>query len=181
MAYQLNITGDELKKAVNLRVTPPTQDIVNGNYTDAAPLAVTAGTEYRLTFDDTNLARNFTNGFNTNTGITTMYDFTEDVAIYSDFVDTPTIVALPNLYFKPTAANAGECIIRMYVNETSPIQHDQATVSYQGAIYDKMGDLFSYYLGDEVGYQIKSKGIYFTFEFSHDGDVKDMGLFHYLT
>lgn len=181
MAYQLNITGADLTKVINQKYTPPSEDMVDGVYTSGSPLAITAGVEYRLSFDDANLARHFTNGFNSYTGITKMYDFDSDVALYEDFMDTPTIVALPNCYFEPSAASPGECIIRMYVNETSPILHDQAIVGYQGAAPEKMGDLFSYYLGDEVGYQLKSKGIYFTFEFTHNGNMFDMGLYHYLT
>lgn len=174
----LPFTGDQVKKILAYRNTPPTSDIVDGTYNNASPLAVTAGVEYRLTIGTP--ARVFTNGFNSNTGITTMHDIVNDIGIYSEFIDTPNIQLLPNCYFKPTSANSGECIIRMYVNETSPILHDQAKVGYQGVIYEKMGDLFSFYLGDEVGYQIKSKGIYFTFEFSHNGNVKDMALYQYL-
>lgn len=181
MAYQLNITGNTLRKLVNYRYTPPSQDIVDGVYTDSSPRSITAGTEYKLVFDDTNLAREFTNGFNDYTGITTMYDFTNNVTSYGEFLDTQTVVSLPNCYFQPSSANAGECIIRMYVNEDTPIQMDQAIVGYQGLSYEKMGDLFSYYLGSETGYDVKNKGVYFTFEFEHSGNMKDMGLFHYLT
>ena len=181
MAYQLPFTGDTIKKIASYRATPPAQDLVDGVYTDASPRAITSGVEYKLIFDSGNLAREFSNGFSDNTGITTMWNFTDNVTSYSELLDTPTMVALPNCYFQPSSANAGDCIIRMYVNETSPILMDQAIVGYKGTTYEKMGDLFSYYLGDEAGFQVKTKGVYFTFEFEHNGNMKDMGIFHYLT
>lgn len=181
MAHQLTVSGAELDKVIAYRYHPPMEDIVDGVYTISSPLAVSSGTEYRLTFDDSNLARYYSNGLTSESGITRMYDYENNVAVYNELLDTPIVVALPNCWFQPSSANSGECVIRMYVNETSPILHDQAIVGFQGTSYEKMGDLFSYYLGDEVGYQLKSKGVYFTFEFTHDGNLRDMALFHYLT
>jgi hypothetical protein len=177
----INFTAAQLEKAAAYRLTPPTSDIVDGQYTSGSPKAITAGVEYRMDFDEAQLLRNFSNGFTTQTGVTKMYDFTNKVGYYQEIEDTPTIVALPNCLFIPSSANAGECIIRMYVNETAPILHDQAIVGYKGIVAEKMGDLFSFYLGDEAGYQIKSKGAYFTFEFEHNGSQYTEALYQYLT
>ena len=177
----LGCTDQQTKRSVHYRLTPPTCDLVSNQYTNAAPLSIVAGTEYRMNFDLANLARSFNNGFNANTGITRMYDFVNHVSIFDEFNDTPTIVSLPNVYFKPSTASKGECLISCYVNETVPILHDQAIVGFQGTIYEKMGDLFSFYLGNEVGYQLKSKGVYFTFIFDHNGQAKDFALNQYLT
>ena len=58
---------------------------------------------------------------------------------------------------------------------------DQAIVSFKGTDYEKMGDLFSFYLGEETEYDVKNKGVYFTFEFSLSGTMIDQGMFIYLT
>lgn len=175
---KLDFTAAQVNKAIAYRMTPISEDVVDGVYVTGSERAIVADTEYRLTFDSANYARHATNGFSGLTGITSLYDSTNDVFSYSDVQDTATVMALPNCWFTPSAANAGECLIRMYVNETSPILHDQAIVNYQGTTSEKMGDIFMWYLGDETGYQIKSKGVYFTFEFEHNGTMVDQGMFH---
>lgn len=181
MVIQSVHTIEEIDKSISYRLTPPTYDIVDGVYITGNTLPVNQGQQYRLVFDSQNLAREFSNGFSSKTGITKMYDFDNNVSYFQEFNDTPTIVALPNCYFKPSASSEGECIIRCFVNEPSPILLDQAIVGFKGQVYEKMGDLFSFYLGDEIGFQLKTKGIYFTFEFTLAGELKDMGLYQYLT
>lgn len=164
--------------ATALRLSPPIEDIVDSTYSSSNKLAVESGTEYRLSIGST--ARHFKGGFNDNTGVTMMFDITNDKAVYSEIYDTPIIDALPSCIFQPSSASAGECIIRAYVDENSPILHDQAIVGYKGNSPEKMGDIFKYYLGSEAGYDLKNKGIYFTFEFDHNGLLWDMSLLHHL-
>lgn len=176
MAIQLDFKAAQINRTVAYRDTAISEDIVDGTYNSTNKLPVTAGVEYRLEIGTA--ARHFKNGFNSKTGITMLFDIDNDKAVYSEVYDTPTILALPNCLFQPSAASAGECIIKCYVDETSPILHDQAIVSYKGISPEKMGDIFQYYLGDEVGYQLKTKGVYFTFTFDHNGNMWDMSLNH---
>lgn len=171
----------QFKRAIHYRLTQPTLDMTDSVYTLASPLAVTANDTIRLTFSEDSLLRNFKNGLNTNTGISKLYNFTDNTTDWSEFEDTPTIVLFPNVLFKPASANEGKCIINCYVNESAPILHDQAIVDYKGTVYEKMGDLFSVYAGAESGYDVKNKGVYFTFSFSHDGLLYSKSLLQYLT
>jgi len=174
-------TGQQLIRTLSYRHQQPISDIVDGEFTLASPMTVTAGVEYFLTFDPLQLARNFENGMNVNSGISTLFDFDNNVTNWSEFEDTPMMVIEPNVIYKPNAANAGNCIIRIYANETSLIQFNQAIIDFKGGVFEKMSTLFSIYAGDETGFDIKNKGVKCSFEFSLDGLMHSMALKQYLT
>lgn len=165
--------------ATAYRLHPPYEDIVDGTYNSTNKLAIIADTEYRLSI--TTIARIKQNGFGVESGITEMFSVVDDKGVYSEFYNSPIIVDKPNCMFQPTVASAGFCTINVYVDETSPILIDQAVLAYKGSVPTKMATLFSYYLGNEVGFDIKNKGVYFTFSFTHNGDLWDMSLLQYLT
>lgn len=165
--------------ATAYRLTPPSEDIVDGTYNVGNKLSYTAGVEQRLTIGAA--ARHKKNGFNDNTGISMIFDIDNDVAIFSEFYDTPVIISKPNCFFQPSASNEGYCTIRVYVNETSPLLLDESRVVYKGNTPAKISTLFSFYIGSETGFDIKNKGVFLTFEFDHDGEIWDMALLQYLT
>lgn len=175
---KLSFTTAQINKALSYVISPISEDIVDGTNNVSNKLAVTAGVEYRLSIGTP--TRHKKNGFNSNTGITKIYDIDLDKSVYNEFADTENIEAFPNCIFQPGAASSGECIIRCYVDETVPIFHDQAIVSYKGTTPEKMGDNFTFYLGSETGYDLKNKGVYFTFQFDHNGHIWDKALYQHL-
>ena len=81
---QLNYTTAEINKTIAYRNTPPAYDVVDGVYITGNTRAIIADTEYKLEFTGA-LAREFSNGFNSNSGISKMWDFTDNVTSLTEF------------------------------------------------------------------------------------------------
>lgn len=171
----LNYSVDEINKILDGRLHSPIEDIVGDDYTSASPLSMTAGTEYRFICNG-NL-RNFKNFPD---HITEIWNSTASLATFSEFLDTPEMVSNIQFDFDPDAAAAGTLTLKIYVNETVPILLKSYTVSYK-ALADRYTILGTFYIGEEIGFDVKNKGIFYTISSSANGELFDPALEIYRT
>ena len=173
--YQLNMSGTTLTKVLDGRLHSPIQDIVGDNYTIGVPLAMSVDTEYD--FECNGNTRMFEV---LPDHITEMWNTTTNIATFSEFLNTPEIVANVQFVFDPTIAAAGIITVRSYVNETSPIVMKEVTVPYK-ALVENYNLLITFYAGDVTGFDVKNKGVYFTVESSGAGDLYNTAIELYRT
>lgn len=172
---QLNFYTSDIEKILDGRLHSPIQDCVGDNYTIGSPMTVLANTEYP--FECNAATRNY-KVFPSH--ITNIWDETLNVATFEDFLNTPEIVATPSFTFNPTVSANGNITVRMYINETVPVLLRTTTTNYK-AIAEEVFSLFTFYAGEESGYDIKNKGVYFTFESEFAGELYDTSIEIYRT
>lgn len=175
MAVKLPFTAATITKILDGRLHSPIQDVVGDNYTIGSPLVMAAGTEYD--FECNGNTRVFEVLPDHITGI---WNTTTNIATFSEFENTPEIVANVQFVFDPTVAAAGIITVRSYVNETSPIVMKEVTVPYK-ALVENYNLLITFYAGDAVGFDVKNKGVYFTVEASGAGDFYNTAIELYRT
>lgn len=169
------VSDTSLKKIVTTQGTTPWHDGADDAYTTSSRQTIVAGTEYD--FECNNLARHEDN-FPEH--ITELWDTTDNVATFVEELDTPVYVARVQLNFVPTIAAAGTIELSAYVNETVPLLVDTSLINYK-ASDTRATALFTFYIGSETGFDLKNKGIKFTYTMSGAGEVYDRGIFIYRT
>lgn len=175
MSYQLPFTGQEVKRILDARLHSPVQDVVGDNWTSGSPLAVTGGTEY--TFQCNGNTRLFSV---LPDHITSIWNTSTNIASFSEFDNTPEMVANVQFTFNPTASSSGILTLRVYVNETSPIIMKDYTIPFKGTT-EQYTILSTFYAGDFTGFDVKNKGVYFTIESTLDGSLYDPAIEIYRT
>jgi len=162
-------------KAVNEGIISPFDDCADNTYTSANKQTIVAGTEYDfeangLPYEKQNLP----------THITKLWDKTLNKCYFNDVVDSPVYVCRVQLNFLPNTAQAGVMEFHAYIDEPVPVQIQTIRVAYK-ATDSKMEALFSFYVGEEEGYNIKENGMKFTYNASTNGKVYDRGILVYRT
>jgi len=175
MAVQLPFTAATIVKILDGRLHSPIQDIVGDDYTIGDPLVMSATTEYD--FECNGNTRTFEVFPDHITGI---WNTSTNVATFSEFQNTPEIVANVQFTFDPSAAAAGIITIRSYVNETVPIIMKEVTIPYK-ALVEKYNTLITFYAGDTTGFDVKNKGVFFTVEVSGAGSLYNTAIELYRT
>lgn len=173
--YQLPFTGDQLTKILDEQYKTPIQDVVGDNYTSGVPLAVSAATEYD--FECNGNTRNFTN---LPDHVTSLWNTSTNICVPSELLDTPVLVFTVRFKFDPTVAAAGTITVNPYVNESVPIKFKPVTVPYKASLTD-VSALVTIYLGDDTGFDVKNKGVFFKFESTGAGDMYDPSIEIYRT
>jgi len=169
MGYLLPFTGDEVCKVIDGRFHSPLQDLAGDDYTSGVGerLEVAASTEYDFTCNGA--VRNF---IEMPSHIASLWNTSTSLFLAPDFLDTPVIVFTVRFKFDPTVSAAGIMTINPYVNETVPIKFKPVSVPYKGALTD-VSALVTIYLGSEIGFAVKSKGVFFRFESTGAGEMYD--------
>lgn len=165
----------DIIKALNQEVVQPWHDCADSIYTTASKQSVTGGSNYDFHVDG--VSRNETN---LPTHITKLWDTAENLAVFSEVLDTPVYVARVQLTFLPGTAAEGYMEFKAYVNETVPVLLQTIRVAYKTDA-SRMEALFAFYTGDATGYDIKNKGIFFEYTPKTSGQVYDRGILIYKT
>lgn len=172
---QLDLTTDEINKTLNGRYYNPLQDVSGNDYTIGSPLVMSADTEYDFLCNGA--IRNFKN-FPSH--ITNIWDTVNHKATFSNFLDTPVMVFTLRFKFDPDVASSGLITINPYVDETVPILFKPVTVPYKATITN-VSALVTIYIGDEVGFDVKNKGVDFKITSSGAGIAYDPSIEIYRT
>ena len=171
----LKFTANQIDQILDEQYKTPLQDVSGDNYTSGSPLAMSADTEYDFVCNGN--VRNFTN-FPEH--VTSLWDTTNDICVPDELLDTPVLVFTVRFKFDPTVAAAGTITVNPYVNETVPIKFKPVTVPYKATLTD-VSALVTIYLGEETGFDVKNKGVFFKFEASGAGDMYDSSIEIYRT
>jgi len=171
---QIKFTTTEIEKALDSMINTPHHDVADDTFTTSARQSVTATTEYDFeangSFENTNLP----------THITKLWDKTTNKCYFSEMQDTPMCVARVQLNFDPTTAAPGVVEFHAYIDDTTPKLIQVIRVPYK-ATDSRMEALFSFYVGSETGYDMKTDGLKFTYTPDANGEVYDRGILIYQT
>ena len=172
---QLKYNTSDINKILDGRYHSPIQDVVGSDWTVGSPLALLAETP--VVFQCNGAIRNkktfpdhITNIWNTSTNIAT----------FSEFLNTPEIVANVNMTLDPSASSEGILTTSVWVNEDVPILIKSTNVHFKGDI-EKVTALLTFYAGEETGFDVKNKGVFFTVESSLGTLAYDMSVEIYRT
>lgn len=167
----IKFTSAEVEKVLDGRYNSFRQAILDATYTSGSPLALSASTETLLTNDAA--------GFNVVTAptyIASRWSVANSKLAVPDELDNPTYVNDLQFTFDPTVASAGTVTIRVYIDEsgtrnfgTDPLIRTYS-VDYK-AIAEVVSVISTWYMGDDVGFDAKNNGVYFTVEASGAGDL----------
>jgi hypothetical protein len=172
---QLTLTTAEVEKVLDGRYHSAIQDCVGDDYTIGVPLVMTGGTEYPFTVNCN--SRDF-KVFPAH--ITNIWNSTTNIATFSEFLNTPEMVANVSFVFDPAISAAGKITISLYVNETVPILIKETTINYK-ASPEKVTGILTFYAGDAVGFDVKNKGVFFRVTSDANGDLYDPSIEIYRT
>lgn len=175
MAYLLPWTGAIVEKILDGRYHNPIHDVSGDDYTVGSPLTVNASTEYSFTCNGN--VRNFTE-FPSH--ITSLWNTSTNLFLCPDFLDTPVLVFTVRFKFDPDVAAPGTITVNPYVNETVPVKFKPVNVPYKATITD-VSALVTIYLGEETGFDVKNKGVFFKFESTGAGVMYDPSIEIYRT
>ena len=165
----------DIIKSMNQDIVQPWHDCADNAYTSASKQAVTAGQTYDFTanclpYEKTNFPSH----------ITKLWDKVTNLVTLIEVLDSPVFVARVQMNFLPDTSAEGYMEFKAYVNETVPILIQSITIAYKGTD-TRLEALFSFYVGSETGYDIKGKGLKFTYKPKTNGKVYDRGILIYKT
>lgn len=168
-------TQANIIKSINQDIVQPWHDCADNAYVTGAKQAVTGGVEYdfaanALPYEKTNFP----------THITKLWDKVNNLAVFTEVLDSPMYVARIQMNFLPGTSAEGYMEFKAYINETVPILFQTIRVAYK-TVDSRMEALFSFYVGAETGYDIKAKGLKFTYTPKTTGGVYDRGILIYKT
>lgn len=175
MAVQSKYNITEIDMLLDGRYHSPIQDLVGNDYTIGSRLSMTADNEY--TFLCNGSIRNF-KSFPDH--ITNIWNTSTNIATFPDFMNTVEIVANVSFNFAPSAAAAGILTLTPYVNEDTPIAIKNYTASFK-AIDNRYTILATFYTGDDTGFDVKNKGVFFTISSSANGEMYNPSIEIYRT
>lgn len=172
---QLKFPTATIDKLLDEQYQTPIQDCVGNNYTQAAPLNTVANTPY--TFEVNGATRNakFLPAH-----ITNIWDTVNNRATFAEFINVPEIVANVQFTFEPTNAQAGTITLDVYVNEAVPVIMKSYTVSYK-AETQRYTVVSTFYASPSVGFDVKTKGVFFRVRTSGAGKLYDTAIEIYKT
>jgi hypothetical protein len=169
----LNITGAHLNKVLDTAEHASFEDLVDGLHTSASPQSILAGTETRITNDGT-----VRDEMHFPSHITKLWDTSLNIATFSEELDNPVYVIRFECTLDP--ASTGECEFQLYVNDATPKLIQTSFIAYKNAIA-RTSVLFTFYLGEETGYDVKNDGVYLSINPSTNLDLYDKTLLIYKT
>lgn len=173
---KINFTSSELNKVIDGRFHSPIQDVVDDAFTLGSEQSISANTEYTFASNG-----NVRNKKVLPAHISNMWNTSTNIATFEDFLNTPEIVANVQFKFDPSDSSEGLVTVRVYVNETTPLLIKTNTIDYKGASDEPLTALLTFYAGEEVGFDVKNKGVFFTYEFSSNGNLWDRAIEIYRT
>lgn len=172
---QVNFTTDEINKLLDGRYHSPIQDVVGDLWTVGSPLPLLAGTPVEFQCNG-----NIRNKKILPDHITNIWDTTTNRATFENFLNTPEIVANVSMVIDPSASSEGYLTVGVWVDEDTPILIKSTNIYFKGDI-EKVTALLTFYAGDETGFDVKNKGVFFTIESTLAASVYDMSLEIYRT
>ena len=175
MAYFSKFTGNQIDTILDEQYKSPLQDVIGDDYTTSSRLSMVAGTEYSFVCNGN--VRNFTN---LPDHVTSLWHTTNNICVPSELLDTPVLVFTVRFTFNPTVAAAGIVTLHPYVNETVPVEFKPVNVPYK-ASEARVSALVTIYLGEETGFDVKNKGVFFKVSTSGAGELYDPNIEIYKT
>ncbi len=168
-------TQADIIKSINQDIVQPWHDCADNAFVTGSKQAVTAANEYAfevngLPYEKTNFPSH----------ITKLWDKTANKAVFTETLDSPVYVARLQMNFLPGTAAEGYMEFKAYINETVPVLFQTIKVAYK-ATDTRLEALFAFYVGSETGYNIKTKGVIFTYTPKTNGSVYDRGILIYKT
>lgn len=171
----LGHTEADIKKSMNQDITQPWHDCNDNAYTSASKQSVSAGQEYA--FENNGLAYEATN-FPTH--ITKLWDKTTHKCYFNEVLDTPMYVAKVAMNFLPGVSAESYMEVFAYIDETVPIKIGSIRLPYK-ATDSRLEALFTFYIGTVSGYDLKAKGLKFTYKPQTNGQVYNRSILVYKT
>jgi hypothetical protein len=168
---QLTQTFTEIQNMVDRNMMPFKQDVAGTN-----SIAIEASTPTRFAVNG--LARNVSEG---PAYMTDRWDTVSNKMTAITEYDSPVYVANLSFIWTPDASSAGDFVVRLYIDDTTPKLISTYSASYKGAVAIPKNILATWYWGSEAGYDAKNDGIYFEVEFEHAGDLTSPALTIYNT
>lgn len=170
---KLNITIDKLNKVLDTSEHPSIQDLSDGLHTSASPQSIVGGVETLFTNNGT--VRNFTSFPD---HMTSIWNTSTNIASFHEEINTPIYVIRVEMTIDPSTT--GTIDFKLYINDTSPKLIQTSTISHKNEIY-RVSTIFTFYLGEESGYDVKNDGVYLTFTPSGAINVYDKTILIYRT
>lgn len=174
LAALLGQTQADIIKAVDAGINTPYHDVADNAFTTGSRQSVTGSTEYDFEANASFEVKNFP------AHITEMWNATSNKCVFSELQDSPMCVARVQLNFDPSAASAGFVEFKAYIDETTPQLIQTIRIPYK-ATDSRMEALFSFYVGSETGYDMKTNGLKITYTPDANGEVYDRGILVYKT
>lgn len=158
-------------KALNQEIVHPWEDAADSAYTSASKQTVTAGTEYafqvnRLAYSAWNLP-DFMGTY--------LWDTNNHKIIFTPQIQYSVFTARVQLNFAPQSAAEGYIDFKAYICEETPALIQTIRVPYK-TTDTRLEALFSFYVGDDTGYNMKLNGLKFTYTPKANGGVYDRGI-----
>jgi hypothetical protein len=165
MTYFSKFSGADIDKILDGRLHSPIQDVIGDNWTSTPgeELIMAAGQKYRFRCNG-----NIRNKLILPEHLTAMWDTDADITTFSDMLNTPMMVFSLGGFFIPDTASEGLFTATSYVNETTPIPFKPRSTAFKSTPSEVSVSPFIY-TGDDVGFDVKNKGVYFEIEVSKSG------------
>lgn len=165
------ITQTQFQDMQARQLTPFRQDVVGDN-----TINILANTETKIIVNG-----NARNDAQAPAYMTDRWDTVTSIMKATSEYDGPTYVGNVSFIWTPAASSEGEALIRVYINDAIPKLIGTYDKSYKGASAIPRNVVTTWYWGDDVGYDAKNDGIYFTVEFEHAGTLTSPGVNIYNT
>ena len=170
----LGQTIADTQKALDAQINTPYHDVADDTFTTGLRQSVTATTEYDFEANGSFEVTNFPSH------ITKLWDTTTNKCDFSEMLDSPMCVARIQFNFDPSAAAAGFVEVKAYIDDATPKLIQTIRIPYK-ATDSRMEALFSFYVGSETGYDMKTDGLKFTYTPDANGEIYDRGVLVYKT
>lgn len=165
MSYPLPFTGEQVKNIIDGRYNSFRETVYGTNST-----TVTADTEFLFVNNGATSSEVTSPDY-----ITSRWDTTNSKMAIPEEYDTPTYVFDMASTYTPSGANLGSVMLRVYVDEsgTRDFSTDPNIRTYTGIQKGTglVSIIATWFFGDNVGYDAKNKGVYFTLEFENAGTL----------
>lgn len=171
--HKLKISGALLDNLLATSQHPAWQDAVDSADTSVSPQILSSGLEQDFNVDG--LVRNETS-FPSH--ITQLYNPATGVAKFSEEIDSPLYVIRVSCTIDP--ASQGELTFKLNVNDAVPKALQTSTVNFKNAMTVKSA-IFTFYLGSEVGYDVKNDGVFISVVSDVNADIYDKSILIYRT
>lgn len=107
--------------------------------------------------------------------ITSRWDFTNSKISMPEELDSPSYVIDISPYFTPSTGSEGAVTMRIYIDESGTRDYTSDPLIRTYNVRQKGADLVSivgtWFFGDDVGFDAKNNGVYFTLEFENNGTI----------
>lgn len=171
----LPFTVAEITKILDGRLNSPIQDVVDDVDTTSSRKSIAADTPY--TFTSNGGVRNHKM---LPAHITNIWDTASSIASFSEFMGVPEMVANIQFMFDPSSAVAGNITVSVWVHESVPVLMKSVVTPFKSA-ETRVTSLITFYAGEATEFDVKNKGVFFTYEMSAAGELWDRAIEIYRT